>query len=89
LDGRVDGADYTIWADNFLINNRAYYTKGDFNGDGRTDGADYTIWADNFAPSAALSAAVVPEPKSAWMAILGALCLVAHGIRNVHVRANA
>jgi len=75
LNGLVDGADYTVWADNYLINERAYFTKGDFNGDGLTDGADYTIWADNYAPALALSATAVPEPNSAWLAVVGLICL--------------
>ncbi len=47
-DGVVDGADYTTWADNYLMPNRFGPTVGDFNSDGIVDAADYTIWADNF-----------------------------------------
>ena len=47
-DDRVDGADYTIWADSFGITDAVGPSEGDFNSDGSVDGADYTIWADNF-----------------------------------------
>jgi hypothetical protein len=46
-DGIVDGADYTIWADNYHKAN-ARWEEGDANYDGTVDGADYTIWADNY-----------------------------------------
>jgi hypothetical protein len=69
FDGYADGADYTIWADNFLESG-ARFVDGDFNGDGKIDGADYTIWADNFAPAPSLSAAAVPEPASIVLAAL-------------------
>jgi hypothetical protein len=46
-DGAVNGADYTIWADNFGLQ-AGTFDQGDFNCDGFVDGADYTIWADNF-----------------------------------------
>ncbi|MBX9791347.1 MAG: S8 family serine peptidase [Pirellulales bacterium] len=53
-NGRVTGADYTIWADHFLHfpSGGATWQDGDFSGDGSVTGADYTIWADNFAPAA-------------------------------------
>ncbi|MBL9123562.1 MAG: dockerin type I repeat-containing protein [Planctomycetaceae bacterium] len=78
-DGRVDGADYTIWADHFLLTNQSIAT-GDFTGDGRVDGADYTVWADHYNPGKALataaselpSASSVPEPSALWLAALGA-----------------
>jgi len=46
-NGRVDGGDYTIWADNFGAADVGH-AGGDFNCDGIVNGADYTIWADNF-----------------------------------------
>ncbi len=46
-DGRVDGADYTIWADNFGFPDVGF-ERGDFNCDGGVDSADYTLWADSF-----------------------------------------
>lgn len=47
-DGRVDGADYTVWADNAGKTNPDL--RADLNGDGKVDGADYTVWADHYAP---------------------------------------
>ncbi|MBL9124648.1 MAG: DNRLRE domain-containing protein [Planctomycetaceae bacterium] len=69
FDGLVDGADYTIWADNYLLTG-ALFTQGDFTGDGTVDGADYTIWADNYAPALA-ALAVVPEPGTLALAAVG------------------
>ncbi|MBL9125771.1 MAG: hypothetical protein JNG90_19175, partial [Planctomycetaceae bacterium] len=46
-DNLVDGADYSIWADNWL-HQPATFTQADFSGDGMVDGADYVLWADNF-----------------------------------------
>lgn len=48
LDRKVDGADYTLWADNFLKPGPHGNWTADFNGDNKVDGADYTNWADNF-----------------------------------------
>lgn len=47
-DGRVDGADYTLWADYFGRDVEDGAARGDFNGDGHVDGADYTVWADHY-----------------------------------------
>ena len=46
LDGLVEGADYTLWADNYL--QPGGWAEGDLTGDGFVEGADYTIWADNY-----------------------------------------
>src|SRR5262249_20139472 len=62
FDDIVDGADYTLWADHFLMTGQTW-EHGDFNGDGLIDAADYTIWADHFAPGFTLTA--VPEPSTA------------------------
>lgn len=74
LNRIVDGADYVVWADNFLQNRRSW-TQGDFNGDQFVDGADYTAWADNFAP-AALTLAAVPEPSTLALAVVGVASVV-------------
>ena len=67
-DGKVNGADYTVWADHYF-DTGVGFDLGDFNRDGIVDGADYTLWADRFE-SAASSASAVPEPSSlALMAI--------------------
>lgn len=50
-DHIVDGADYTVWANNFLGAGPYGIYSGDFTGDNKVDGADYTIWANNFLQS--------------------------------------
>jgi len=54
-DGMVNGADYTIWADNFGLLGASGPEEGDFNRDLAVDGADYTIWADNFGATSKAS----------------------------------
>ena len=86
LDGLVDGADYTIWADHFFQTGQTR-VSGDFTHDGKVDGADYTVWADHFAPgSPGFAAAAVPEPSAFVLAGVGAVALlvgVARGRRRV------
>jgi len=72
LDGRVDGADYTLWADNYQSSG-AGWGGGDFNGDNSTNGADYTIWADNYTGA---SNSAVPEPAALSLLALGSLVLI-------------
>jgi len=81
LDGKVTGADYTNWADNF--GKAGGWAAGDFNGDGQITGADYTIWADNFgfgtggSPTVRLgSTSAVPEPASFGLLGLSAVILL-------------
>lgn len=57
-DGAVNGVDYTIWADNFLLPGRFGPAQGDFNSSGTVDGADYTIWSDHFSPTLAAESAI-------------------------------
>lgn len=66
LDGRVDIADYTIWADGFGTENPGW-ADGDYNGDGEVGAADYSVWADNFnfGTTSTLLSANVPEPGAA------------------------
>jgi hypothetical protein len=73
LDGRVSGADYTIWADHFKTTG-ATWGQGDFTGDGNVSGADYTVWADHFTPAPVSAAIPVPEPAAV------ALCAIAAGL---------
>lgn len=81
-DGLVNGADYTLWADNFLEVARSF-DLGDFNGDGIVDAGDYTLWADNFAPSDLLAAAT-PEPSTNLLLAIGAgVILVATWARRI------
>jgi hypothetical protein len=78
-DGYVDGADYTLWADNYLLTGKSF-AQGNFNSDAIVDGADYTIWADNYAPATMMAAlGVVPEPPSALLAFIGVV--VCSGVR--------
>lgn len=79
-DQLVDGADYTLWADNYLSANVGF-RKGDFTGDGIVDGADYVVWADHFAPGPLLLASAVPEPSSLALAGISVIALLAHAWR--------
>ncbi len=71
LDGEVNGADYTMWADNYLEADMGW-VGGDFNGDGITDGADYTIWADNYG----VGGVSVPEPASLALLVVSGVGLL-------------
>ena len=78
LNGEVQAADYTLWANGFGSGTPSF-TTGDYNGDGSTNAADYTIWANNFgmmvaAPEAS-AAAAVPEPSTFVLAIVGIIGL--------------
>lgn len=74
-DGCVNGADYTIWADNFGAPAPTGPGEGDYNGDGAVTGADYTIWADNFSGACVVPVANVEAieltPSSAMLTELG------------------
>ena len=81
-DQIVDGADYTIWANNFGTNGNG--TPGDFDENNHVDGADYTMWANNFgtdlsAPASAVAA--VPEPSTFVLSGFGLIGLLAYGWR--------
>jgi len=58
-DGIVNGSDYTIWADNYLL--PGSWEKGDFNSDGIVNGSDYTLWADHYGEEST-PGADLPEP---------------------------
>jgi autotransporter-associated beta strand protein len=51
LDGKVNGADFTILAANFNQGGKAW-DQGDFNYDDNVNGADFTLLAENFNQSA-------------------------------------
>ena len=77
-DGAVDGADYTLWADNYLsvgvppwLNGGC--TVGNFNDDLVVDDADYTLWADNYGYGVGGSA---PEPLTVALLALGAAAVL-------------
>lgn len=86
-DGTVDGADYTVWADNYLdtFTWGALWKDGDFNIDGVVDGGDYTVWADHYLETMPLSAAAlamaVPEPGTFGLAAIGGALVLASAIR--------
>lgn len=61
-DGVVNNVDLTVWKSGFAA--------------GTMTGADYLTWQRNFgATSATASAAAVPEPASACMALMGAFAV--------------
>lgn len=74
-DGRVDGSDVTILADNWQILTEATFGMGDFNGDGAVDGSDVTILADNWQAGVHCTPTSVPEPGTLLMSLLGMLTL--------------
>ena len=66
LDGRVDGSDVTILADNWQYGVGSPpkdWSDGDFNGDGKVDGSDVTILAMNWQYGVPTSVNAVPEPS--------------------------
>jgi endonuclease/exonuclease/phosphatase family metal-dependent hydrolase len=74
-DGRVDGADLSVWGQAWGAS-----AWGDADGDGQTGGADLLGWQRSFGSAAAtLDVALrsVPEPE-AWRALLA--CLAAAGL---------
>ena len=81
LNGVVEAADYTIWANGFG-GASPQFADGDYNVDGSVNAADYTIWANNFGQSilAAQSApSAIPEPSSLTLASFGLIALLAYG----------
>jgi hypothetical protein len=56
LDGKVNGADFTIVANHFSNSVTAGWDRGDFNYDGEVNGADFLLLAANFEQSASQSA---------------------------------
>ena len=65
-DGRVDGADYTVWSDNYApgVGGKTWQ-QGDFSGNGIVDGGDFTIWADNYGRFRCLAT------KDVWLSEVG------------------
>lgn len=68
-DGKVDGSDVTILADNWQGNVSNGAASGDFNGDGIVDGSDVTILADNWQTGVFQMSTAVPEP-STWVMLV-------------------
>lgn len=74
-DGVVNNADLTVWKSGFAA--------------GTMTGTDYLTWQRNFgATSATASAAAVPEPASACIAVMAALA-VSHFRRRTACRASS
>lgn len=79
-DGKVDGSDVTILADNWQAgvpggNSGVTWEMGDFNGDHMVDGSDVTILADNWQFGVSTVAAAVPEPSMIVLFLLGIVTL--------------
>ena len=78
LDGGVEGADYTVWADHY--GQAGGWAEGDYNGDGWVDGADFTLWADYFGATGGISfkasGTLIPEPATLAMLAAGAAALM-------------
>lgn len=85
-DGRVDGADYTVWADHYGDTGVPFwlaggYAYGNFNNDTVVDGADYTLWADNYlfgtgADGVGARSVMLPEPGALGLTVIGAIALL-------------
>jgi hypothetical protein len=76
-DNFTNGADLTLWKSAFGKN-----TAGDLNGSGTTDGADFLVWQRS-VESAADSVALVPEPQTCAMLLLG---MTLRGLRRSNSR---
>jgi GH35 family endo-1,4-beta-xylanase len=76
-DGVVDAADYTVWRDTL---GSTTDLRADGNGNGVIDNSDFDAWVARFGnvySSGAGSAAVVPEPPTVGLFLLGCVVLVA------------
>lgn len=74
-DGKVDGSDVTILANNWQATVTNGAESGDFNGDGFVDGSDVTILANHWQYGVTSSSAAVPEPSMGLL--LASLFLIA------------
>jgi glycoprotein endo-alpha-1,2-mannosidase len=81
-DGKIDGADYTVWKEAF--GSQGPNLLADGNLDHVVDAADYTIWrdADSAVDTSSLGELSVPEPGTMWLLLCSALCLSAVRIRH-------
>ncbi|MCA9237577.1 MAG: PEP-CTERM sorting domain-containing protein [Planctomycetales bacterium] len=76
-DGVVDGADLTVWQQNFGLVGSATMSQGDATGDGTVSGADLLLWQRQLSGSASVdAAATVPEPSSLAALAFGAAALL-------------
>ncbi len=77
VDGLVDGADYTLWADHYKL--AGAWGDGNFNGDAAVDGGDYTLLADNFGADVrglSFGGSAVPEPAAICLLAPALACLL-------------
>ncbi len=75
LDGIVDQADYTVWADSYGDAGIGLFADG--NGDYVIDQADYTVWADNYGNRLfGESSTSVPEPTTLALITFGTFGLL-------------
>jgi thermolabile hemolysin len=77
-DGIVNAADYTIWRDAFGETGLGLIADGD--GNGKVDRADFNVWQSHFGQTAGGGSgtsanAIVPEPKSFVMLLVGMLAI--------------
>jgi len=65
LDGKVNGADFTLMASNFNDSVTAGWDKGDFNYDGAVNGNDFVLMAANFNQFAQIAVPAVASVTQA------------------------
>ena len=73
-DGDVDGDDFLIWQNGFLVSAGAALLDGDADGDGDVDGDDFLIWQRNFPYPTVIAS--VPEPSSLVLLAMGGLMML-------------
>lgn len=73
-NGEVNFVDFSALAGNF--GDAGGWKQGDFDGSGQVDFPDFLALAENFGNVAKASAAAVPEPTAACMAVFGLLGLI-------------
>lgn len=72
-DQDVDGTDYLIWQRGFGVGTQQFEGDADFSG--AVNGDDLAIWQNSYAGGALSATSSVPEPTSALLALVGAVCL--------------
>ncbi len=77
MDGDVDFADFLTLSENFgsRVSSRGW-RQGDFDGNRKVEFPDFLALSANFGGAANSSAAAVPEPTGACIALLGILGLI-------------
>jgi hypothetical protein len=74
LDDEVNFADFLILSENF--GEAGAWRDGDFNGDGTVGFPDFLALSANFGGGGNASAASIPEPNAASIALLGLLAMI-------------